>query len=154
MKKWILVLLALLWFKIITDILILYFINIYKQKELYYYYNLGLSKSFLWIASLAIDFIFPTFHGLGGEDGTIQGLAELFHVPYSGCGIYASAVSIDKCFTKKLLKALNITTTDFLIFNKQKLADNANSVIEKIKFNLKFPVFVNINTFSHNNCSL
>ena len=48
---------ALIWFNIITDVLILYFINIYKQKELYYYHNLGLSKSFLWIASLAIDFI-------------------------------------------------------------------------------------------------
>ena len=67
---------------------------------------------------------------------------ELFHVPYSGCGIYSSAVSIDKCFTKKLLKSLNIQTTDFLIFNKQEWADNADSAVEKIKATFEFPVFV------------
>ncbi|MEA1962670.1 MAG: D-alanine--D-alanine ligase [Patescibacteria group bacterium] len=115
-----------------------------------YYFNLSSSQkkimlqtgNFLNKKEIAIDFIFPAFHGLGGEDGTIQGLAELFHVPYSGCGIYSSAVSIDKCFTKKLLKSLNILTSDFLIFNKQEWANNADGIVKKIKDVLEFPVFV------------
>ena len=49
---------ALFWFKIITFGVIFYFINIYKQKELYYYTNLGLSKLLLWISSGAIDLMF------------------------------------------------------------------------------------------------
>lgn len=46
---------ALFWFKILTLGVIFYFINIYKRKELYYYQNLGVSKLFLWISTLAID---------------------------------------------------------------------------------------------------
>ena len=48
---------ALFWFKIIILGFIFYFINSYKQKELYYYKNLGVSKLFLWISTMAIDII-------------------------------------------------------------------------------------------------
>ncbi len=48
---------ALFWFKIITLGLIFYFVNSYKQKELYYYQNLGVSKLILWISTMAIDII-------------------------------------------------------------------------------------------------
>jgi hypothetical protein len=49
---------ALFWFKIITFGVIIYFINMYKRKEFYYYKNLGLSKLLLWISSGAIDLMF------------------------------------------------------------------------------------------------
>lgn len=45
----------LIWFKIISLALIYYFINIYKRQEFYYYQNLGVSKSFLWISTLLFD---------------------------------------------------------------------------------------------------
>ena len=41
-----------------------------------------------------IDVVFPVMHGLYGEDGTLQGLLELAGIPYVGCGVLASAVSI------------------------------------------------------------
>ena len=47
------------------------------------------------VSSQKIDVIFPALHGLYGEDGTIQGLFELAHIPYVGCGGLASAVSMD-----------------------------------------------------------
>ena len=47
-----------------------------------------------------VDVIFPVLHGLNGEDGTIQGLFEMAQIPYVGCGVLASAVSMDKVYTK------------------------------------------------------
>ncbi len=99
-------------------------------------------NKFLSRKKIDIDFVFPTFHGLYGEDGTIQGLTEFFHVPYAGCGVYASSVSIDKGLTKKLLSSLNIPTTDFIISYRHEFTSNDDSLIFKIKRKLTFPVFV------------
>ena len=52
------------------------------------------------IKKIKVDGAFPVLHGLYGEDGTIQGLFELAKLPYVGCGVLASAVSMDKFFTK------------------------------------------------------
>jgi D-alanine-D-alanine ligase len=52
-----------------------------------------------------VDVVFPLLHGTYGEDGTIQGLLEMAGVPYVGSGVLASAVGMDKEFTKKLLRA-------------------------------------------------
>ena len=52
-----------------------------------------------------VDVVFPVLHGPFGEDGTIQGLLEMAGVPYVGSGVLASAVAMDKEFTKKLLAA-------------------------------------------------
>ena len=43
-----------------------------------------------------VDVIFPVLHGMYGEDGTIQGLFEMADIPYVGCGVLASAASMDK----------------------------------------------------------
>jgi D-alanine-D-alanine ligase len=56
-------------------------------------------------ALASVDVVFPVLHGPYGEDGTIQGLLELAGVPYVGAGVLASAVAMDKEFTKKLLAA-------------------------------------------------
>ncbi len=56
-------------------------------------------------ALASVDVVFPVLHGPYGEDGTIQGLLELAGVPYVGAGVLASAVGMDKEFTKKLLAA-------------------------------------------------
>lgn len=50
-----------------------------------------------------IDVLFPVLHGLYGEDGSIQGLAEVARVPLVGCGILGSAVALDKDIAKRLL---------------------------------------------------
>jgi D-alanine-D-alanine ligase len=52
-----------------------------------------------------VDVVFPVLHGAYGEDGTIQGLLELAGLPYVGAGVLASAVAMDKEYTKKLLAA-------------------------------------------------
>jgi D-alanine-D-alanine ligase len=56
-----------------------------------------------------VDVVLPILHGPFGEDGTVQGLLELADVPYVGAGVAASAVCMDKDFTKKVLRESGIT---------------------------------------------
>ena len=115
-----------------------------------YYLNLGRSKcklalqqkGILSIDKIDIEYIFPAFHGLYGEDGTVQGLAEFFQVPYAGCGIYASAIAVDKALTKKMLKSLNIPTTDFITIHKEEYKKNADTIKQQIQETLDLPVFI------------
>lgn len=51
-----------------------------------------------------IDILFPVLHGPYGEDGSVQGLAEVARVPLAGCGILGSAAALDKDIAKRLLK--------------------------------------------------
>ena len=55
-----------------------------------------------------IDIMFPVLHGLHGEDGAMQGLAEVARVPLAGCGILGSATALDKDIAKRLLKAAGL----------------------------------------------
>lgn len=55
-----------------------------------------------------IDILFPVLHGLHGEDGAVQGLAEVARVPLAGCGILGSAAALDKDVAKRLLKAAGV----------------------------------------------
>jgi len=54
------------------------------------------------------DLAFLAVHGTHAEDGAIQGLLELLHVPYTGSGIQASAIAMDKAMTKRVLEAVGI----------------------------------------------
>ena len=56
------------------------------------------------IENIKTDVIIPVLHGKNGEDGTIQGLFEIAGIPYVGSGVLGSAVCMDKCVAKILLK--------------------------------------------------
>lgn len=64
------------------------------------------------------DVIFPVLHGKNGEDGTVQGLAELLHIPIVGCDTTASAVTLDKIMTKEILKANGIISAAYAVHIK------------------------------------
>jgi len=57
-----------------------------------------------------IDILFPVLHGLHGEDGAAQGLAEVARVPLVGCGILGSATALDKEVAKRLLREAGLPT--------------------------------------------
>ena len=65
--------------------------------------------------------VFNLLHGPGGEDGTVQGLFELMKLPYSGCGLLASALTMDKVRTKWLWQGVDLPTPAFRV-----LAADAN----------------------------
>lgn len=95
----------------------------------------------MFASNIRIDVIFPVLHGLYGEDGTIQGLFELAGIPYVGCGVLSSAVSMDKFFTKQIVRGLGIRQARFVPVFRRYLSD-PQSVIEKVENTLTYPVFV------------
>ena len=88
-----------------------------------------------------IDVIFPVLHGLYGEDGTIQGLFEMSNIPYVGCGVIASGLSMDKFFTKVIVERLGIRQAQFVPVFKRHLND-MDKVVAKVEASLSYPVFV------------
>ncbi|MBL8029712.1 MAG: D-alanine--D-alanine ligase [Candidatus Doudnabacteria bacterium] len=91
--------------------------------------------------SVAIDLAFPAMHGTLGEDGTLQGLFEMFRLPYVGCGVAASAVAMDKALTKIVMQYAGVRTTKFKVLFKNDW--EKDSELEKSKVReLVFPVFV------------
>lgn len=79
--------------------------------------------------------VFIALHGRYGEDGTIQGALELMNIPYTGSGVMASAVGMDKWRTKLLWRAAGIATPDFELVT-------ANSDFAAIERKLGLPLFV------------
>ena len=63
------------------------------------------------------DVVFLALHGRGGEDGCIQGMLEWMGYPYTGPGVAASAICMDKILTKKILQSKGIPTPRFIEFN-------------------------------------
>ncbi|MEY8204551.1 MAG: D-alanine--D-alanine ligase [Bermanella sp.] len=57
---------------------------------------------------------FIALHGVGGEDGTIQGLLEFYGLPYTGSGVKASAICMDKWRTKLIWQSLQLPTPQFV----------------------------------------
>ena len=65
------------------------------------------------IAKAHVDRAFIALHGPGGEDGTLQGALEYLQIPYTGSGVMASALAMDKLRCKQLWKGIGLATTDF-----------------------------------------
>jgi D-alanine-D-alanine ligase len=65
-----------------------------------------------------VDVVFPVLHGRFGEDGTIQGMLEMAGIPYVGAGVLASAVGMDKEFTKILLRAAGLEVGQFAVLRR------------------------------------
>src|SRR5699024_6628419 len=64
------------------------------------------------LEALAPDRVFIALHGRGGEDGTLQGALELLDIPYTGSGVLASELGMDKMRTKWLWQAQGLPTPD------------------------------------------
>jgi D-alanine-D-alanine ligase len=69
------------------------------------------------------DRAFIALHGRGGEDGTIQAVLDLMAIPYTGSGMTASALAMDKVRTKLLWQSLTVPTPPFLLLNEQHEAE-------------------------------
>ncbi len=67
------------------------------------------------LAAAQPDAVFLALHGRMGEDGTIQGLLEYLAIPYSGSGVLASALALDKLRSKQVFTAAGIPTPPWLV---------------------------------------
>jgi len=84
------------------------------------------------------DIIFNALHGYGGEDGKIQGMLDIMQIPYTHCGLLASALCMDKNITHQICKSNNIKTANYHLLhqgqdtlNQQKLATFSSGFVLK-----------------------
>ena len=81
------------------------------------------------------DLVVNMLHGEGGEDGSIQGLLEQLGVPYTGSGVTASALAMDKAISKRVWRDVGLQTPDFAILKEESdwegIASNLGSIIVK-----------------------
>lgn len=77
--------------------------------------------------------VFNILHGRGGEDGSLQGLLEQLGIPYTGCGVMASALTMDKMRTKLLWKAVGLPVAEMEVITRETRATlDAQAIVNKL----------------------
>ncbi len=97
--------------------------------------------AFRWERLREFDAVFPLLHGPWGEDGTLQGLLEMADVRYVGAGVLASAVSMDKPFTKTVFSAAGLPQIPYVTIRAWEWNQDRPRVEARIRA-LGLPVFV------------
>lgn len=85
------------------------------------------------------DVAYIILHGKPGEDGIVQGMLEILDIPYTGSGVMASSIAINKKFSKRIFNAMNIPTSKYVELNEN---EGLNIWKNKIESVLKFPVIL------------
>lgn len=87
------------------------------------------------LVALNPDLVVNMLHGEGGEDGSMQGLLEQLGVPYTGSGVTASALAMDKAISKRVWRDVGLQTPDFTLLKEESdwegIASNLGSIIVK-----------------------
>lgn len=135
------------------------------NKELYNIYPIKIEKNGIWLlpngylnenpiseikeldCSLAlnnikkenVEVVFIALHGKHGEDGAIQGLLELAGIPYTGSGVMASALAMNKVKSMEIFKFYGLKVPPYLVFDKTRFQDNLVEIINEIKTKFGFP---------------
>ena len=114
-----------------------------KQKKIRLLFDDGLT--IIWPGmrdkTLRVDVVFPAMHGTFGEDGSLMGLLRMAGVPFVGCDMAASAVAMDKAFTKQILTAEHIPVVPFVWFGRSEWEDHRDEARFSI-LTLTWPLFV------------
>ena len=84
------------------------------------------------------DVILPILHGKNGEDGSVQGLAQLLHIPIVGCDMTASAICMDKLATKEILMTVGLNVAPYEVHRKGAALPDFN----QLSMSLGVPMFV------------
>jgi D-alanine-D-alanine ligase len=87
----------------------------------------------------SVDVIFPVLHGTYGEDGTVQGLLKLAHLPFVGAGVLGSAVGMDKDVMKRLLRDAGLPIARFLVVPRFQLT---HTTFDAVVGEVGLPFFV------------
>ncbi len=88
-----------------------------------------------------MDMAFLSLHGSFGEDGQIQGLLESLEIPYTGSGIRACTIGMDKAFQKKVMSLGGFSSPEVMVIHKTKWSDTADWYT-KAKDKIGFPMVI------------
>lgn len=89
-----------------------------------------------------IDVALPCVHGTNGEDGVLQGLLQMYHIPYAGCDNIAAAIGQDKVHMKQIFESENIPITKWTWFYAHEFEMNDKAVVEHIVNNVGLPCVI------------
>lgn len=89
-----------------------------------------------------IDCVFPVLHGSNGEDGRLQGMLEMSGIPFVGCGMLSSAISMDKSFANRIMDYSDIPHTPWCSVDMSSFRNDSELELDRICEQLEFPIFV------------
>jgi len=95
-----------------------------------------------WVRSIDIDIVFPLIHGIGGEDGALQGYLETLQLPYVGSGVAASAVSMDKAHMKFAFASAKLPMVEWVQVLESDWRNERDRVLRAVGNALRLPYFV------------
>lgn len=88
-----------------------------------------------------IDCFVIVMHGMNGEDGTLQGMLELANIPYTSCGVGASALGMDKILMKQFFRGGNLPVLPSEWFSRSVYEKEPESVLDQVEKQLGYPVY-------------
>ncbi len=88
-----------------------------------------------------LECVIPVFHGMHGEDGTLQGLLEMANLPYASPGVAGSAVGMDKIIMKRHFHGAGFPVLPGSWFSRQEWSSSRDEVLEKIEKEVGYPVY-------------
>lgn len=86
-----------------------------------------------------VEIAFIALHGGYGENGSVQGLLEVLGIPYTGSGVLASALAMDKEISKKIFIYHGITVPEFCVINKETIIDVGNDILKRLEIRFSMP---------------
>ncbi|HEY0846505.1 MAG TPA: D-alanine--D-alanine ligase, partial [Noviherbaspirillum sp.] len=103
-----------------------------------YGFDTGL-RSLAELAAEKFDRVFIALHGRYGEDGTLQGVLEQLAVPYTGSGVMASAIGMDKVMTKRIWMNHGLPTPRFVVLDSK---ETTGEDLDKVPAELGLPLML------------
>ena len=88
-----------------------------------------------------LECIIPVFHGMHGEDGTLQGLLEMANLPYASPSVAGSAVGMDKIIMKRHFQGAGFPVLPGIWFSRQEWKAGREAVLDRIEEKIGYPVY-------------
>ena len=94
------------------------------------------------VVAARLDCVIPVFHGMHGEDGSIQGLMELCNIPYASSGIGASAIGMDKVYMKQFFKGCGFPVLPGVACLRAQWENDPEALMDTVEKEIGYPVFI------------
>ena len=112
------------------------------DKEKYNPIPVIVPKNGKWVLPEEANVVFIAMHGAYGEDGTVQGFLESARVPYTGSGILASALAMDKLKSNEIFAFHGLKVPEYISFSKKEWEKDKIEIVAEIKEKISFPCVV------------
>jgi D-alanine-D-alanine ligase len=94
------------------------------------------------VEAAEVEVAMPLVHGSNGEDGTLQGLLELAGIPYTGSGVAASALAMDKRLAKAVLRDAGLTVVDDVLVSRNAWRSDPAAAVREAEALAPYPLYV------------